>query len=228
MLAEEMELACRHVRESREQQQVDSGLEALTRAMVQLPAYLERVMSGGRDIALVLLPLLNDLREVRGDPLLSEGSLLLLNAGPFERHLASKPQEPVDAESSKRFQNAARRLRPAFQSALLQWIRGQEAPQHLERLVQSSGVLERAASTEPVRQLWFVLTGVLIALRAGDLEPTVNLKRLVGQADRQLKRLIDGGEQAWVESPATELLNSLLYYVARAGSRHERLVPIRQ
>src|SRR5690606_28092672 len=104
MLAEEMELACRHVRACREQAQVDTGLEALTRAMVQLPAYLERVMSGGRDIALVLLPLLNDLREVRGDPLLSEGSLLLLNAGPFERHLASKPQHGVDADASRRFQ----------------------------------------------------------------------------------------------------------------------------
>ena len=110
--------------------------------MVQLPAYLERVMSGGRDIALVLLPLLNDLREVRGDPLLSEGSLLLLNAGPFERHLASKPQHGVDADASRRFQSTARRLRPAFQSALLQWIRGSEAPPHLDALVQFSGVLE--------------------------------------------------------------------------------------
>src|SRR5690606_16641034 len=141
MLAEEMELACRHVRACREQAQADAGLEALTRAMVQLPAYLERVMSGGRDIALVLLPLLNDLREARGDSLLSEGSLLLLNAGPFERHLASKPHAPVDADSSRRFQTAARRLRPAFQSALLQWIRGHAAPPHLDALVQISGVL---------------------------------------------------------------------------------------
>ncbi|HEX7079969.1 MAG TPA: Hpt domain-containing protein [Gammaproteobacteria bacterium] len=228
MLAEEMELTCRHVRACKEQQQVDTGLEALTRAMVQLPAYLERVMSGGRDIALVLLPLLNELRQARGEPSLSEGSLLLLNAGPFERHLASKPQVAVDAESSRRFQLTARRLRPAFQSALLQWIRGHEAPQHLERLIQISGALEKAASTEAVRQLWFVLTGVLRALRGGQLEPTVNVKRLVGQADRQLKRLIDGGEAAWVESPPVELLNSLLYYVARAGSGDERLAQIRE
>ena len=49
------------------------------RAMVQLPSYLERVLGGGRDLALVLLPLLNDLRAVRGSALLSEGTLLLLN-----------------------------------------------------------------------------------------------------------------------------------------------------
>ena len=42
-------------------------------------ADLERVLAGGRDLALVLLPLLNDLRAVRGSALLSEGTLLLLN-----------------------------------------------------------------------------------------------------------------------------------------------------
>ena len=46
------------------------------RAMVQLPGYLDRVLAGGRDLALVLLPLLNDMRAVRGSPLLSEGTLL--------------------------------------------------------------------------------------------------------------------------------------------------------
>src|SRR5256885_3758324 len=33
------------------------SLDALMRAMVQLPSYLERVLAGGRDLALVLLPL---------------------------------------------------------------------------------------------------------------------------------------------------------------------------
>ena len=55
------------------------GLDALMRAMEQLPAYLDRVASGGRDVPLALLPLLNDLRAVRGGALLSEGTLLMLN-----------------------------------------------------------------------------------------------------------------------------------------------------
>ena len=80
LLAEEMEHVTRYLLSSDNDQkrQVD-GLDALMRAMVQLPTYLERVLSGGRDLALVLLPLLNDLRSVRGSPLLSEGTLLLLN-----------------------------------------------------------------------------------------------------------------------------------------------------
>ena len=61
LLAEEMEHVTRYLLSSGNDQkrQVD-GLDALMRAMVQLPTYLERVLSGGRDLALVLLPLLND------------------------------------------------------------------------------------------------------------------------------------------------------------------------
>jgi chemosensory pili system protein ChpA (sensor histidine kinase/response regulator) len=75
LLAEEMEQVGRYLIETaadkRNQAEV---LDALMRAMVQLPGYLERVLAGARELALVLLPLLNDLRAVRGSALLSEGA----------------------------------------------------------------------------------------------------------------------------------------------------------
>src|ERR1700691_2305834 len=80
LLAEEMEHVAQylHAPHAERKSQAES-LDALMRAMVQLLSYLERVLAGGRDLALVLLPLLNDLRAVRGHSLLSEGTLLLLN-----------------------------------------------------------------------------------------------------------------------------------------------------
>ena len=82
LLVEEMELVCDYLVALRTGKGREDGLDALTRAMVQLPAYVERLMAGGRDIALVLLPMLNDLRAARGEPLLSESTLLLLNLSP--------------------------------------------------------------------------------------------------------------------------------------------------
>ena len=90
LLAEEMEQTCRRLAEAKDEQKSEQGIEALTRAMVQLPAYLERLLGGGKDVALALLPLLNDLRQARDKPSLSEGTLVLLNAGPFERHCAHR------------------------------------------------------------------------------------------------------------------------------------------
>src|ERR1044072_4489420 len=94
LLAEEMEQTCRRLAETAEQGKPDQGLEALTRAMVQLPAYLERLLSGGKDVALALLPLLNDRRQARDKPALSEGAPGLLNAGPLERHLEAPAGAP--------------------------------------------------------------------------------------------------------------------------------------
>ena len=48
MLAEEMEQTCRALPEREDRAAVERGVEALTRAMVQLPAYLDRLLSGGQ------------------------------------------------------------------------------------------------------------------------------------------------------------------------------------
>ena len=134
--------------------------------MVQLPAYLERLLAGGKDVALVLLPLLNDLRQARDKPSLSEGTLVLLNAGSVRAPLA----EPRGArrrrpEVGRGFEKVAQRLRPAFQTALLGWIKGADVARHLDELLRVSTGLERAAATEQVKQLWTVLTAVLTAIR---------------------------------------------------------------
>ncbi len=229
LLAEEMELTCRQLAEGGDTDKSEQGVEALTRAMVQLPAYLERLLTGGKDVALALLPLLNDLRQARDKPSLSEGTLVLLNSGPFERHVEARvpPGAPV-GEIGRGFEKVAQRLRPAFQAALLGWIKGSDAARHLDELLRVCANLERGAASEQVKQLWAVLTGVLIAIRTGALEATVTLKRLIGQADRQLKRLIDGGESALVSAPPVDVVNSLLYYVARATSSDPRILKLKE
>jgi chemosensory pili system protein ChpA (sensor histidine kinase/response regulator) len=227
LLAEEMEQTCRRLAEAKDEHKAEQCIEALTRAMVQLPAYLERLLGGGKDVALALLPLLNDLRQARDKPSLSEGTLVLLNAGPFERHPSARAA-PASPDVGRGFDKIAQRFRPAFQAALLGWIKGADSARYLDELVRVCTSLERAAGTEAVKQLWNVLAAVLTAIRGGGLEATVVLKRLIGQVDRQLKRLIDGGETALANAPPVELLNSLLYYVARATSADPRIEALRK
>src|ERR1700691_2558223 len=199
LLAEEMEHVTLYLLSSSNDQkrQVD-GLEALMRAMVQLPTYLERVLSGGRDLALVLLPLLNDLRSVRGSPLLSEGTLLLLN---LKSNQEAQPQSETPGEPGITVVQWARRLRPRFQIGLLGYIRGERTVQNLEILTKVAEKLEQVATTQPVFQLWWVIGAILEAVRANGLEGSATLKRLLGQADRQIKTLYEIGEARYCEDP---------------------------
>jgi chemosensory pili system protein ChpA (sensor histidine kinase/response regulator) len=225
LLAEEMEHVTRYLLSSDNDQkrQVD-GLDALMRAMVQLPTYLERVLSGGRDLALVLLPLLNDLRSVRGSPLLSEGTLLLLN---LKSDQPAQPQSQRQGEQSITVAQWARRLRPRFQIGLLGYIRGERTVQNLEILAKVAEKLEQVATTQPVFQLWWVIGAILEAVRANGLEGSATLKRLLGQADRQIKALYELGEGRYCEDPPVDLLNNLLYYVARASTSGGRISAVR-
>ncbi|MBL8266105.1 Hpt domain-containing protein [Steroidobacter sp.] len=224
LLAEEMgQVANYLIANFNEKRHLAEGLDALMRAMVQLPTYLERVMSGGRDMALVLLPLLNDLRAVRGHALLSEGTLLLLN-------LSSDQQaNPVagPAEGALTVAQWARKLRTRFQLGLLGWIKGERVDQNLEILSRTAEKLEHVATTQAVFQLWWVVGAVLEAMRETGLEGSASIKRLLGQADREMKRLYESGEARYADSPPLELLNNLLYYVARARSNGPRVAAVR-
>jgi chemosensory pili system protein ChpA (sensor histidine kinase/response regulator) len=181
------------------------------------------VLSGGRDLALVLLPLLNDLRSVRGSPLLSEGTLLLLNLKSDE---PAQPQPPP-AGDSLAVNQWARRLRTRFQLGLLGYIRGERTVQNLEVLSKVAEKLEQIATTQPLFQLWWVVGAILEALRANGLEGSATLKRLLGQADRQIKLLYELGEERYSENPPVDLLNNLLYYVARASTSGGRIGAVR-
>ncbi|HWM29932.1 MAG TPA: Hpt domain-containing protein [Woeseiaceae bacterium] len=55
----------------------------------------------------------------------------------------------------------------------------------------------------------------------------MSLKRLLGQCDRRMKLMIDHGAESFDTKPATDLLNNLLYYVARSSTAGQRISEIR-
>src|SRR6202050_1483459 len=225
LLAEEMEHVARYLLETvSERKGQAESLDALIRAMWQLPSSLERVLAGGRDLALVLLPLLNDLRAVRGSSLLSEGTLLLLN---LKSDKQAQPIPVGPGELPLTVEQWGRRLRTRFQVGLIGWIRGERIEQNLEILAAVSSKLEQIATLQPIFQLWWVVGAVIEALQEGALEGGVSIKRLLGLADREIKRLYEQGESRYTQTPAVELLNNLLYYVGRTETTGPRATAVR-
>ncbi|WP_369937000.1 Hpt domain-containing protein [Xanthomonas tesorieronis] len=78
MVAEELELLAIAVQNGQVPDR-DEACATLMRGTVLLPDYLERLQDGHRDIPIVLLPLLNEIRASRGEPGLSEGALFALS-----------------------------------------------------------------------------------------------------------------------------------------------------
>ena len=224
MVVEEMERVALALLEGQVKPQ-DETYAVLMRGIVQLPDYLERLQSGHKDIPIVLLPLLNDLRATRGEKLLSESVLFSPDlSAPMPAPAAAAPA----ALSEMDLKAEAARLRTAFQLSLLRWIREDSAGVQLERLI---GVLDRLRSIcteEHAHRLWWVASGVLESVASGAQETNVALKLLFGKVDREIKRLVDGGEAASRAEPPVDLTKNLLYYVAHSNATGQRAAEIRE
>src|SRR5215469_6269180 len=215
LLAEEMEHVAQYLLDTVDERKGQAeSLDALMRALVQLPSYL----------ALVLLPLLNDLRAVRGSSLLSEGTLLLLN---LKSDKQAAPQAAAAGEAPLTVEQWARRLRARYQVGLIGWIRGERPGQNLDVLAAVARKLEQIATRQPVFQLWWVIGAVIEALQENGVEGGQSIKRLLGLGDREIRRLYELGEARYSQNPPVELLNNLLYYVGRASSSGGRVSAVR-
>ncbi|MFC4727719.1 Hpt domain-containing protein, partial [Coralloluteibacterium thermophilus] len=202
----------------------DAGYSALMRGIMQLPDYLERLQSGHRDIPMVLLPLLNELRDARGVQRLSEAVLFSPDLSRQLPETARGPAAPVP-DAPLRVQVEA--LRGRFQAALLQWLREDANPGNIEALTEVCERLVRITQSEDARRLFWVAAGTLEALRAGAFEASRALKQALGRVEREIKRLAEGGDAAFRNAPPLELTRQLLYFVAHAPTQHVRIDEIR-
>ena len=206
--------------------QRDDAYAALMRGMVQMPDYLERLQSGHRDVPIVLLPLLNDLRASRGVDSLHESALFTPNldvALPMDAPGATEPH----ATEYYRDEIAALRLR--FQQLLLSWFRGQGGDRQLQGMRATLDSLAARCYTIAGRRLWWITAGVLDGLERGVLKAHAKeVRQLIGRVDRCIRQLLEHGEEALLGGDADELSRKLLYFVAQARPGSDRLDELRR
>ena len=116
-------------------------IETLIRGILTLPDYLARLQFGQPDAPLRFLPLLNELRECHGAAPYNELDL-------FQPDLDVRPPK---RDSDERLSEAdyavfTKKLRPAFQATLLNWLRETGNFRHLEDL---SNLIERLQNQAP-------------------------------------------------------------------------------
>ena len=109
----------------------ESSFEVLMRSMMQMPGYLERVESGQKDIPVILLPLINELRAQSGLAPVKENEFFVADTGDVE---PPKPNEQISEQEKSLFQENAKKLRAHFQKGLAGVIRGQSIKESLSRI----------------------------------------------------------------------------------------------
>lgn len=222
MVVEEMERLAQALLDG-DIRQKDEAYSVLMRGIVQLPDYLERLQSGHKDIPIVLLPLLNDLRAVRGEELFSESVLF---SPDLTLPLPASANGAATAYPENELKLHAGRLRTAYQVSLLKLLRGDARAETAKLIDLLSRILSISHATE-ARRVWWIAMSVLDGVGGGVIEASPAVKLLFGKVDREIKRLVDTGEAALQSAPPRELLKNLLYYVAHSSGDTPRLAEVR-
>ncbi|MCD5995045.1 Hpt domain-containing protein [Pseudomonas sp. CDFA 602] len=222
LLAEEIEQLVLAVQQNRVSHQVESE-QLLAQAMTQLPLYLERIHSARRDLPLVVLPLLNDLRSARGESLLSETSL-------FAPQLVSVPalsEEELALRNTPELPNLLRKMRQTLQAALAGLMREQGVQTQLGFMAKVFARLEQLCEDAPLGPLWRIASALVETMLNGNFTNSPALRSLLKDADKELKRLAEQGVRGINQPAPEELLKSLLFYIAKSDSHAPRMLDLK-
>jgi chemosensory pili system protein ChpA (sensor histidine kinase/response regulator) len=195
----------------------DEASAALMRGVVLLPDYLERLQGGHRDIPIVLLPLLNELRAARGAPGLNESVLF---APDLHRPLPA-------AASTAAAEDAAQAQLAKFSDALAQWP-DSGVPADASALAAAADGLVGHARDEAMQRMLWVAASMARAMQSGAVPASAGLRQAFGGVEREARHQFDGnGLRPGRADAVLEPTRQLLYHAAQAGD-HPALQELRQ
>ncbi|MCX4026665.1 Hpt domain-containing protein [Endozoicomonas sp. SM1973] len=223
LLAEEMEALAQALLNNTARS-ITEAQEVLMQSILQLPMYLDRVQSGRRDLPVILLPILNDIRAARGEKLLSETSLF---SPTLEHKYPKLKPTAIQKLKGESFDTLLKKLRQMYQFALIGVLRDQHMAENLNYMVKVFSRLEQLFLKTPLGQLWWIAKGVIEGIANGSIHNGSSVRSLLRQVEHEIKRVVDEGPEALNEPAPDDLIKNLLYYVAKSDNETQRIREIK-
>ncbi|OAM53174.1 hypothetical protein A7981_07135 [Methylovorus sp. MM2] len=191
------------------------AIVALETAIKTLSAYLKDLLDGGADQSLKLYPALQALTAIQDEP---AGANELFFPDTSIRVPKDLPSEQIAEEALPKYLAEQRRL---LQKSLLSWLRSQsnDALDNLRTALENVQLVQQQAVR---KTFWWVATAFPDVLSQPEFSDNRHVKRLCRRIDQQLRSLADGSNRA-----SGNLLRDLLYFIAVAGERTERIAKVR-
>ena len=212
LLANEIIKAIKDLQEGKTESLEDTQ-DVISRAIVRLSDYLEYVEAGHKDIPLVLMPLLNDLRAARNDVLMSENVLFFPNIDGIE------PPESNPENQEEITKSWVCILRSNYQKTLLAFVNDEDKSVPAAQLCKLLIRMQRASTDESAKKLWWIGSALAQAVAINALDFNTSIASIFSGLDKQIKELINNSEKSFAAKIDDNLIRNILYYVAIADDR---------
>lgn len=192
-------------------------LSVLTGSFFILPRYLEYTQQTRRGMPILLIPYINELRQLRKQPLIPECEFFNADLGYSHRPKASSTAIEADDLAA-----LIRRLRHMFQVGLLNTLQGKQTRSALGIMQRALERLEIISGDRPKTKLWWVSSAALEVLRTNNMELNKARKMVLTAIDRQIKGLLSKGVQGFDEPAPDALIKQLLFVLALAHKNTDK------
>ena len=194
-------------------ERVEEAQDVVSRSIIRLSEYLSHVEAGYKDVPLVLMPLLNDLRASRDEALLSENVLFFPNVD------GVIPPQAVMQSSESADSAWLRVIRTNFQKTLLACVSGGDVPTAAAQICKLSIRLQRTSESDVCQKLWWLGSALAQSVAIGALPFNASIASLFNSLDKQIKLLIELGEADFSKRIDENIIKNILYYVAISDNR---------
>lgn len=222
LLAEEMEGLAASMLEKHDLNVTDA-CDVMVQAILKLPAYLRQVMISRRDQPETLLLLLNELRAVGGESLVSE--TVFFSPKMDAAHNLSAPYnrqpDPIAMD------NLLRKLRQMYQFALAGVVKDETVGDNFGYLDKVFSRLKELSKGFPREPLWAAVLALLEGISAKEIPLSYSVKKLLQTLDVEIGQLAKMGFEGLAQPLPEALLKNILFYIAYAHSEEPRAKLVR-
>jgi hypothetical protein len=204
-----------------ENEKTNKKLEILTSSFFILPRYLEYCAQTSRSMAVLLVPHVNELRLARSATPLPESYFY-----PLDVIRPNRKAVPAAAQIQEDMSVLVRRLRHMYQTGLINVIKDNQVKSSLGMMSRSLERLETVCAGSVLGNFWWLAHATMNVIREKNMSLTKTRKLLLGNIEREIKRLQFEGKSILSREPDAALQKELLYLLALSHSKDEKTLAV--
>ncbi|MFA6061515.1 MAG: Hpt domain-containing protein [Gallionella sp.] len=189
----------------------------LHRAILGLSQYMDQISQGADNATLRLFPKYEAMQHLRGMEMSFEQDLFFPNLA------VPLPDSVLSIEQPSQAVSRIKAAHPQYQQGLLLWLRQNDVTNALPLMQQALDTVLSCVPPDGGRAFWWIANAMLDCVKLGELDPELNVRKLLSGIDRQMRALIKdntGDVQA--------LINEMLYLIGRCAATSARVEAVKQ
>jgi len=197
----------------------DIKLEAMGQALISLGRYMTILLDQERDLPILLVPAINQVRRAGNHKPISESHFFAVNLRP-KLPPTEKPQFDIRPQFNH--------LRLMYQVGLVRVLRGQQPQLGLKLLQRSIHKLEAGLRGTGAWSFWWVASAAIDVMIEEGYELTLARRMLFGRIDLQIRAMAKKGLSVFTADAANEVLKDMLLLVALSESEAKAIKAVKQ